>query len=98
MLLSMISEMEHHSNLVPWQRLAKEKNCRLDYIKVGKDFLLDWQDLKKKLELKPKLVSITHISNVLGTINPVREIVRLSHKVGAKVLVDGAQAVPHYAG
>ena len=93
--LVLISEMEHHSNLVPWQRLAKEKNCRLDYIKVGKDFLLDWQDLKKKLELKPKLVSITHISNVLGTINPVREIVRLSHKVGAKVLVDGAQAVPH---
>jgi len=93
--LILVSEMEHHSNLVPWQQLAKEKDCRLEYIKVGKDYLLDWQDLKKKLELRPKLVSITHISNVLGTINPVTEIVKLSHQVGAKVLIDGAQSVPH---
>ncbi|OGD62029.1 cysteine desulfurase [Candidatus Beckwithbacteria bacterium RBG_13_42_9] len=89
------TEMEHHSNIVPWQQLAKSVGCRVEYVKVDKDYLLDWEDFKRKLKLKPKLVCVTHVSNALGTINPVKEMTSLAHKVGAKVLVDGAQAVPH---
>jgi len=94
--LILVSEMEHHSNLVPWLQLAKSTGCKVEYIKVGKIFLLNWNDFKEKLKLKPKLVCITHASNVLGTINPIAEITKLCHKAGAKVLVDGAQSVPHF--
>ncbi|EKD62825.1 MAG: selenocysteine lyase, partial [uncultured bacterium] len=90
------TEMEHHSNIVPWQQLAKYPGVKLEFVRVDrKTFALEMDDLKAKLKLKPKLVCVTHISNVLGTVNPLAEITRLAHKAGAKVLVDGAQSVPH---
>lgn len=90
------TEMEHHSNIVPWQQLAKYPGVKLEFVRVDrKTFELDMDDLRTKLKLKPKLVCVTHVSNVLGTVNPIAEIVRLAHKAGAKVLVDGAQSVPH---
>ncbi len=92
-----LTEMEHHSNLVPWQILASEKKLRLEFIPVTEDGLLDLEAYRKLLELQPKLVSFTHMSNVLGTINPVKEIVSLAHQAGALALVDGAQSVPHFA-
>ncbi|MEM3791245.1 MAG: cysteine desulfurase [Candidatus Micrarchaeaceae archaeon] len=93
--LILVSEMEHHSNIVPWQLLAKRKKARLEYIKIKGNESIDEEDLKEKLEKKPKLVSITHVSNVLGTINDVEMISKVAHEYGAKVLVDGAQSVPH---
>jgi cysteine desulfurase/selenocysteine lyase len=90
-----LTEMEHHSNLVPWQILAAEKNIRLEFIPVSVDGFLDLDEYKKLLELHPKLVAFAHMSNVLGTINPAAEIIRLAHAAGAIVLVDGAQSVPH---
>ncbi|MCX7856346.1 MAG: aminotransferase class V-fold PLP-dependent enzyme, partial [Anaerolineae bacterium] len=92
-----LTEMEHHSNLVPWQILASEKGIRLEFIPVREDFLLDLDVYRQLLELRPKLVAFTHMSNVLGTINPAREMIRLAHEVGALTLVDGAQSVPHFA-
>jgi cysteine desulfurase/selenocysteine lyase len=92
----LLTEMEHHSNLVPWQMLAAEKTLRLEFIPVTEDGLLDLEEYRNLLELQPKLVSFTAMSNVLGTINPVKEIIRLAHGVNAITVVDGAQAVPHY--
>jgi cysteine desulfurase/selenocysteine lyase len=91
-----LTEMEHHSNLVPWQILAAEKNLRLEFIPVTTQGLLDLQVYRRLLELEPKLVAFTQMSNVLGTITPAREIIRLAHQAGAIVLVDGAQSVPHF--
>lgn len=91
-----LTEMEHHSNLVPWQMLALEKGLRLEFIPVREDFLLDLDAYRQLLDLRPKLVAFTHMSNVLGTINPAKEIIRLAHEVGALTLVDGAQSVPHF--
>lgn len=91
-----LTEMEHHSNLVPWQILAAEKSIRLEFISVGDDFRLDPDSFNRLLSLKPKLVAFTHMSNVLGTINPAKEMVRLAHQAGALVLIDGAQSVPHF--
>ncbi|OJI07068.1 putative cysteine desulfurase 2 [Candidatus Micrarchaeum sp.] len=91
----LISEMEHHSNLVPWILLAKRKKAVLDYIKVGEDYRLDQESLENGLEKNPKLVAITHASNVLGTINDVKSITKKAHDKGAVVLVDGAQSAPH---
>ncbi|MEW6179502.1 MAG: cysteine desulfurase [Chloroflexota bacterium] len=91
----LLTEMEHHSNLVPWQILAQEKELQLDFVPVTSDGLLDLNDYQKLLELKPKVVAFTHMSNVLGTINPVVEMTRMAHQAGAVVLVDGAQSVPH---
>ncbi|MEM3253029.1 MAG: cysteine desulfurase [Candidatus Micrarchaeaceae archaeon] len=92
----LISEMEHHSNLVPWQLLAKRKGAHLDYIKLDKsNSFIDMESLKEELEKNPKIVAITHVSNVLGTINDVKRITSEAHKVGAIVLVDGAQSAPH---
>lgn len=93
--LVLLTEMEHHANIVPWQELSKSSGCRLEYIKVNQEFLLDWQDFQRKLKKKPKLVSLIHVSNVLGTINPVKKATKAAHKAGAKVLIDGAQSVPH---
>ncbi len=92
----LVSEMEHHSNIVPWQRLCLEKNARLRVIPVNDRGELDMAAFQNKL-LGPRtrLVAITHVSNALGTLNPVAEIARLAHKVGAVVLVDGAQSSPH---
>jgi cysteine desulfurase / selenocysteine lyase len=91
----LLSEMEHHSNLVPWQMLYKERGAVLKFVPISDDgdFLLE--SYKKLLSEKTKLVSITHVSNTLGTVVPVEDIVRLAHAAGAKVLLDGAQAVPH---
>jgi cysteine desulfurase/selenocysteine lyase len=92
-----LTEMEHHSNLVPWQMLAEEIGIRLEFIPVTEDGLLEMDAYHKLLELKPRLVSFMHMSNVLGTINPAKEIISLAHQSGALTLVDGAQSVPHFA-
>ncbi|HVN54881.1 MAG TPA: cysteine desulfurase [Anaerolineaceae bacterium] len=94
--LVILTEMEHHSNLVPWQMLAAEKNLRLEFIPVREDGLLDLETYQALLELRPKLVAFTQMSNVLGTINPAKELIRQAHQVGALTLVDGAQSVPHF--
>ncbi len=94
--LVILTEMEHHSNLVPWQMLAVEKGLRLEFIPVTEDGLLDLKVYQDLLELKPKLVAFTHMSHVLGTINPAQEIIRQAHEAGALALVDGAQSVPHF--
>lgn len=91
-----LTEMEHHSNLVPWQILAAERNIRLEFIPVTSEGLLDLQVYRDLLKLEPKLVGFTHMSNVLGTITPAAEIIRLAHQAGAVTLVDGAQSVPHF--
>ncbi len=92
----LVSEMEHHSNIVPWQRLCAEKKARLRVIPVNDKGELDMAAFQNKLlNSRTRLVAITQVSNALGTINPVAEIVRLAHKAGAVVFVDGAQSAPH---
>ena len=93
--LVILTEMEHHSNLVPWHMLQAERGIELDFIPVTKDGLLDLDAYRSLLSRSPKLVSFTQMSNVLGTINPAAEIIRLAHEVGAITVVDGAQSVPH---
>ena len=95
--LVILTEMEHHSNLVPWQILAAERGIRLEFIPVTDEGLLDLDAYRQLLMQDPRLVSFMHMSNVLGTINPAREIVRMAHAAGAVALVDGAQSVPHFA-
>jgi len=90
-----LTEMEHHSNLVPWHMLAAETGARLEFIPVTDDGYLDLGAFDRLLELHPRLVAFTHMSNVLGTINPAAEIAARAHAAGAVVLVDGAQSVPH---
>jgi cysteine desulfurase/selenocysteine lyase len=94
--LVILTEMEHHSNLVPWQILSAEKGIRLEFIPITTDGLLDLSEYPKLLEQKPKLVSFTHMSNVLGTINPAKEMVKMAHQAGAISIIDGAQSVPHF--
>lgn len=91
-----LTEMEHHSNLVPWQMLAAERKLRLEFIEVTGEGLLDLDGYQRLLSLKPKLVAFTHMSNVLGTINPARQIIQMAHQAGALALVDAAQSVPHF--
>ncbi len=91
----LLTEMEHHSNLVPWQLLAKEQGARLEFISVDDNGLLNLQDIKKLTKGRLKLVAVTHMSNMLGTINPVRSITKFAHENGALILVDAAQTVPH---
>lgn len=93
--LVILTEMEHHSNLVPWHMLQSERGIELEFIPVFEDGVLDLETYHVLLARKPKLVSFTHMSNVLGTINPAKEIIRLAHDAGAITLVDGAQSVPH---
>ncbi len=93
----LITEMEHHSNLVPWQMLARRRNATLKYVPVTPSGELDMDALHTLLTPRVKLVAVAHASNVLGTINPVREIAKAAHAVGAKVLLDAAQSVPHFA-
>ena len=90
-----LTEMEHHANLVPWQLLVQEKDGDLEFIPITDDGLLRLDVFEVLLRLKPKLVAFTHVSNTLGTINPVVEMTRMAHEAGALVLIDGAQAVPH---
>jgi cysteine desulfurase/selenocysteine lyase len=90
-----LSEMEHHSNLVPWQMLAAERGLRLEFIPLTDGGELELTALPALLSLHPKLVGVMHMSNVLGTVNPVEAIIEQAHHAGALVVVDGAQAVPH---
>ncbi|CDI45401.1 cysteine desulfurase [Lactococcus lactis] len=91
-----ISIMEHHSNIVPWQEVAKKTGAILKFVYL-KDGQLDMDDLRKKITNQTKFVSIAHVSNVLGTINPVEEITKIAHEHGAYMVVDGAQSTPHMA-
>ncbi len=95
--LVILTEMEHHSNLVPWHILAAERGIELDFVPVTADGLLDLEAYESLLARDPKLVAFAHISNVLGTVNPAREIIRLARDAGAVTLVDAAQSVPHLA-
>jgi cysteine desulfurase/selenocysteine lyase len=95
--LIVLTPMEHHSNIVPWQILAEEKGAELAYVELTEDGRLDLDSLDELLGRGPKLVACTHVSNVLGTVNPVEEIARRTHDAGALLLVDGAQAVPQRA-
>ncbi|MBC1634480.1 cysteine desulfurase [Listeria welshimeri] len=90
-----ISYLEHHSNLIPWQQLAKRKGAVLKYIELEEDGTISVEQAKKTIGEKAKIVALAHVSNVLGTITPIREIAAIAHKFGAVILVDGAQAVPH---
>ena len=90
-----ISEMEHHSNIVPWQMCCEDSGATLKVIPILDDGDLDMEAFENLLSEKTELVAITHISNALGTINPIEEIITATHKVGAKILIDGAQATPH---
>lgn len=90
-----ISYMEHHSNIIPWQQLAERKGATLKYIDITVDGFLDMESAKQQITDKTKIVSIAHVSNVLGVINPVKELAELAHSHGAVLVVDGAQAVPH---
>ena len=90
-----LTEMEHHANLVPWQVLVQERDGDLEFIPITDDGLLRLEVYEALLHLHPKLVAFTHVSNMLGTINPVRELTEMAHAAGALVLIDGAQAVPH---
>ena len=91
----LLTEMEHHSNIVPWQMLAKEKGLRIDYVEIRDDGILNWENFEQLIKESPKVLSLAHVSNALGTINPVRQMGREAHKVGATVIVDAAQSVPH---
>ena len=91
----LISDMEHHSNLVPWQKVAQEQGALLRFIPLTSEQTLDLSGLDGLLTERTKLLTLNHMSNVLGTINPVKELAEAAHRVGAKVLIDGAQSVPH---
>ncbi len=90
-----ISIMEHHSNLVPWQMVTKKTKSKLSYLYINEQFELSKEEIKSKITEKTKIVGITHISNVLGTINPVKEIIQHAHQMGAIVIVDASQSIPH---
>ena len=90
-----ISIMEHHSNLVPWQYVAKKTQSKLNYMYVNKEYELTQEEIYSKITPKTKIVAITHVSNVLGTINDVKEIIKYAHKNGAIVVVDASQSIPH---
>jgi len=87
--------MDHHSNFIPWQMLAQEKDARFEAVRVTEEGTLDFDHLRELLAQRPKLVAFPHVSNSLGTINPAAEIVRMAHDAGAIVVVDAAQSVPH---
>ena len=90
-----LTEMEHHSNIVPWQMLAQDREATLDYVGLTADGRLDLDSLDEVLSRGPKVLAVAHVSNVLSTINPIEEIARRAHAAGAILVVDGAQAVPH---
>lgn len=93
----LLSEMEHHSNLVPWQQLSERTGCRLRHIPISDDGLFDLTRLPELLNERTKMVAIMAVSNVLGTINPIETIIQQAHDVGALVLIDAAQSAPHMA-
>ncbi len=91
----LITEMEHHSNLVPWQQLAKQKKAKLEFIEINADGTLNLNDAAEKLEQQPAIFSFTHVSNVLGTINPVETLTKIAKKHRVPVVLDAAQSAPH---
>jgi cysteine desulfurase/selenocysteine lyase len=93
----LLTEMEHHSNLIPWQIIAGDTDLELDFIPVTPEGKLDLEIFQKELKKDPRILGITHMSNVLGTINPIKEIIRMAKSAGAITVVDGAQAVPHFS-
>ena len=90
-----ISQLEHHSNFVPWQQLAKQRGLKLKFIEINEDIELDKESIKKNITKKTKIVSVNHISNAIGTINPVEDITKIAHENGAIIVVDGSQSAPH---
>ncbi|WLR49380.1 cysteine desulfurase [Halobacillus litoralis] len=90
-----ITPMEHHSNIIPWQQIVKETGATLKYIPLQPDGTIHLEDVQKTVTSKTKIVAVMHVSNVLGTINPVKEIAQIAHNQGAVMLVDGAQSAPH---
>lgn len=90
-----ISILEHHSNLIPWQIVARKKKAILKYLYINEDGEIPYDEIKNKITGKTKIVSITHVSNALGTINPVKDIIKYAHSKGARVIIDGSQSVPH---
>jgi cysteine desulfurase/selenocysteine lyase len=91
-----VSNLEHHSNIVPWQMLAEEKGAEILVIPVSDEGVLDLAAFANLLDDSVKIVAVNHVSNAIGTINPIRQIIEMAHKVGAKVLIDGAQSVAHF--
>src|SRR5699024_609165 len=90
-----ITEMEHHSNIIPWQQVAKKTGATLKYIPMQEDGTLKLADVKETITSNTKIVAVAHVSNVLGTINPIKEIAKIAHDHHAVVVVDGAQSAPH---
>ncbi|WP_379970394.1 cysteine desulfurase [Ectobacillus sp. sgz5001026] len=90
-----ISYMEHHANIIPWQQVAKKKGATLKYIPLQEDGTISLEDAEKTITPNTKIVSIAHVSNVLATINPIKELAAIAHKNGAVMVVDGAQSTPH---
>lgn len=90
-----ISIMEHHSNLVPWQKVCRVTNAKLNYMYINDEFEISEEEIESKITDKTKIVSITHVSNVLGTINNLEKIIKYAHKKGAIVIVDASQSIPH---
>ena len=91
----LVTVMEHHANLIPWQELVRRKGAALSAVRITPDGELDMDDFRRRLSARTAVVAVTHISNVLGTINPIPEISREAHRVGALVVVDAAQSIPH---
>ncbi len=91
-----LSIMEHHSNLVPWQKVAKVTNSKLNYMYINENFEISDEEIENKITDKTKIVGITHVSNVLGTINNIEKIIKYAHKKGAIVVVDASQSIPHF--
>ena len=90
-----ISIMEHHSNLVPWQKITKQTGSKLNYMYINENYEITDEEIESKITDKTKIVGITHVSNVLGTINNVKKIIKYAHKKGAVVIVDASQSIPH---
>ena len=90
-----LSIMEHHSNLVPWQKVAKERQAKLNYMYINEDFEISDEEIENKITDKTKIVAITHVSNVLGTVNDIKKIIKYAHRKGAIVIVDASQSIPH---
>lgn len=90
-----LTEFEHHSNLIPWQQLAKRKNMKIKFVSMKDDFTLDLEDAKQKITDKTAIVAVSHVSNSLGVVNPIKEIIAYARKEGAITIVDAAQSAPH---
>ncbi len=90
------TQMEHHANIVPWFQLREATGCEVQFVKITDEGLIDEEDFNAKLELRPKLLAITAVSNMLGTINPIKRMIDQAHRAGAKVVIDAAQAAPHH--